>query len=546
MRIPSKLNRILIGLIAFVVAVLAYSYVPLTTPDAYSSPDEAANSFFSARWATHDSLWFFENVMIPSGGTAHPRSMTLTPDSFVAPGGFIGLPVLYGSVAKLTGVAAMPYFTPVLAVLAVLAWGALVGKYMGKRAGWIAAALLFVQPAWWYEGARTMQPNVPFCALLIFAGYFFFVSPLRGLIERTGRQVRLLQHCDALLGGMMLALALAVRTSEAYWIVLGGAALLALRWKQVPWARVGVAFVGTAACIAPFMYLNHVIYGSVLGSGYGSVSAVSENVATLGMGNRLLGPVRPYLFPLGFAPRTALANAWAFGVAFFWWWSLAVAAALAMFVRNIKHLSGSERHGGKDFAVVAGIITAWLVFFYGSYLAGDSGHGVTIGSSYFRYWLPIAVLSTVPLTWLLSRICAAWNWKKLAAGAAVVAVASGMTVMHAPHEGLVMVSRSINEHVAVAQKIFELTPEGSMIVTDTEDKYLFPYRTVLVPLRSEAVYKAIPKLTGFGPIYYFGITLPEKDIAYLQDVKFAESGIQVVAVETFGEQTLYELKRPKN
>jgi hypothetical protein len=44
-------------------------------------------------------------------------------------------------------------------------------------------------------------------------------------------------------------------------------------------------------------------------------------------------------------------------------------------------------------------------------------------------------------------------------------------------------------------------------------------------------------------VYYFGITLPEKDVAYLNDVKFAAMHLQIAEVFTLDDETLYRIRR---
>lgn len=545
-------KRLLIPLAAAAVLALfvfVYSFLPLTTPSKYSSPDEMANAFFGKLWADQGAMWYYDQYTIPSGGIAHPRSMSTSADSFVVPGGFLGLPILYGSLGKLVGSAAIPYMTPVVAVLAALAWYGLTSRYLGRRAGVIAAVLLLVQPSWWYVTSRTMQPNVLFCAFVIFAAYFFFVTPLRALVERAGSQgQRLLRNADPFIAGICAAVAVAVRSSEAYWLVLVAVALLVMHRKQLPWLRMVLFGIGSALALMPFLIFNNTVHGSYIGTGYGAVSEVSANLATQGWGNRLLGPVRPYLFPLGFAPRTALMNAWTFGVTFFWWWTLAVVAAVAVFWRGRGKVAPELRASARSFGVMAAVIAVWLVAFYGSYLATDSpGGGASIGSSYFRYWLPISVLSTVPLAWWLSGLGANWpaRRRKLTLLGSIVALtlASGASVFLSPGEGLLPMGRTVTAHTETAQRIFALTTGEDIIIVDYDDKYLFPERHVIVPLRSAATFKAVPKIDGLGNVYYFGITFPEKDFAHLRDVQLAPIGFELLVIETFGEQTLYQFKR---
>src|SRR5690554_1207840 len=118
------------ALVAVVLLAAVYSFLPLAAPARYNSPDENSNAHFSRMFADGSVLWYFDPVSVQSGGLAHPRSVR-TIDDFQVPGGFLGLPVLYGGAAKVLGNEVIPFLTPVIAALGVLAWGLLVRARFG-------------------------------------------------------------------------------------------------------------------------------------------------------------------------------------------------------------------------------------------------------------------------------------------------------------------------------------------------------------------------------------------------------------------------------
>ncbi len=548
------LSRFLIPVGALLLCmsfIAVYSFLPATVPAKYSSPDEASNFFFSKLYADSSRLWAFDDMSIPTGGLLHPRSVRVV-DAFLVPGGFLGLPVFFGGIGQVIGTAAIPFLTPIFGVLAALAWGALMTVKFGRRMGLVAGALLLVQPAWWYEASRTMQPNVLFCSLVIFSAYFFFAAPFKAMVEKSGSEGhRILRAADAAIAGILMAMALATRTSEAYWLIIGIAVAALAFPRRTPWGRLivfaSIALVG----FAPFLALNSSVYGSPLATGYGAgVSVISAGTATHGQGNALLGPLRPYLFPLGFAPRVALGNAWTYGIAFFWWWSLLAVGGIAAYVIARKKRSETDRADVKTFALATAAVTVWLLFFYGSYVVQDNPdpNAVTIGSSYLRYWLPVAVFSTVPVAWLLvtfgGRLAEKWRNAAMAAAVVLIGTASGYMVFFSHGEGLLSVRDSIKTNVNIAEDVISITPQKAIIVTDFDDKYLFPERHVIVPLRSEVTYGSLHRLALHADgLFYLGLTLPDKDFAYLRDVKLAPQMLVPVAVKAYGEQTLYEFRR---
>lgn len=527
---------------------LLYSFLPLSAPARFNSPDETSNAFFARLYAAKSQLWVAEPLnFYLKEGLVHPRSVKVV-DNFLVPGGFIGLPMLYGAIAKVAGTGVMPFLTPLFAVAAALAWGSLWSARFGRRIGVAAGALLLVQPAWWYAASRTMQPNALFVSFVIFAAWMFFVAPFRSMLERRKAEGHLLLRlADAALAGVLLGLAVWVRMSEAYWLAIGVVVLVVRSRPRPPWARIAAFALAAALTVVPLLIMNDAVYGDAFATGYGSGLSVPAGELPHGMGAALLGPLRPVLFPLGFAPRAALANFWTYGVAFFGWWSTLVACAGAAYLAD-KRLA--RRRWSRDavaFAWLAGAVSLWLVMFYGSWAVRDNPDpaAVTIGSSYLRYWLPIAAFSTVPVAWLVTRASERFEGKRRALFAAAfiacAALASASDTFWSPGEGLLAVRDSLRRYDAVVARVLALTPKGSLVVADSADKHLFPDRPVMTPLRSEANYAALATLKRHAHVYYFGITFPEKDLAWLRDVKLPPLGLSIRPVETFGEETLYEL-----
>jgi len=181
-----------IGLGILLSFFLVYSFLPLTAPLRFNSPDEMSNHFFSTFFADQNRLWKFEPKSFFGGDVVHPRSTKIV-DYLIVPGGFIGLPVIFGGLAKIFGTGVVPFLTPLFAVLAALAWGAIIKKYFGRTIGILAGLLLLVQPAWWYSASRTLMPNILLVALVIGAAYFFLVTPIKVALEKKNAERRVQQ-----------------------------------------------------------------------------------------------------------------------------------------------------------------------------------------------------------------------------------------------------------------------------------------------------------------------------------------------------------------
>ncbi len=550
-----KWSWFLLSFFFLFLLVILYALPGLLAPAGiYSSPDEAANVFFIGQVAENWRLAVPWPMAEGVSGLLHPRSMRVV-DGMLVPGGFATLVAIYGVVARVLGMGIVVWLTPLLAAVAVWWWGRLVAVLSGSRVtGVVAAMLLGLHPVWWFWASRGLMPNVPFVALVIGAAWFWVKSGEWGVgkwesgNEVEGKKERRKEGIYVGLSGVLLAVALAIRPSEIYWIGLGVGGLVLMNWRVVVWRRWVVFVAGMAVVLLPFLWLHIATFGWGFG-GYGaSLTEVGVEVPH-GLGDRLLGPLQPWLFPLGFAPRTALVNFWNYGVSFFWWWTLGVVVAGGVLVAKwVKNRSGGWGVGkwGREkvgICVMVVLMVGWLIFFYGSLLVGDNSAGeVTIGVSYFRYWLPIFVLSTVPVAVLLGR---GWRLGKVMIGMAVgcYVVASSMAVVFAPAEGLVASQLTLQHSAAAREFIVVRTEKDAVVVVDRADKFLFPSRLVLQPLRSDYSYRSICELYPRQPIYYYGITLPATDLNYIREVKLRSCGLAFQAVESLGEETLYRVVR---
>ena len=86
-----------------------------------------------------------------------------------------------------------------------------------------------------------------------------------------------------------------------------------------------------------------------------------------------------------------------------------------------------------------------------------------------------------------------------------------------------------------------LTEVDAVIIVDRADKLFFPDRRVIYPLRDEKTYALMLQIVALVPLYYYGITLPQADIDYLNGDKLKAMGLQIDFVENFGEESLYKI-----
>ena len=260
------------------------------------------------------------------------------------------------------------------------------------------------------------------------------------------------------------------------------------------------------------------------------------------------------MFPFGVHPKTAIRQLWVYMIRPFWWWWLMVAVSVTGFV--VQQILAKKRdkmiflHASR-FVVLAGFAAIWLTLFYGSWKVQDNPdpRAVTIGTSYLRYWLPVVVASVVPVAWWFATLWEKRNFLYRLATVGAVTLFFGISswvVLTADGEGLLVVRDNLRRYDADVREILANTPSQAVVITERDDKLLFPDRSVVLDLRSDETYAAIPLLLAERPVYYYGITFPANDWEYLRMIKLAPLGVTIAPVETLREQTLYRFSFLKN
>lgn len=531
----SKKQVSLWGIVAGIVAILFFvgSLILVNPSNLYISPDETANAYFASQLAQTGQLIGETNPLSAElGERIHPRS-TVSVEGTVLPGSFLGLPLLYGMIASLLGIWVLPFITPLLTLLTAYAFRQVVSRFTSKIVGNISFILFLMHPAVWYYSARGLMHNVLFVDVLILAAWLWLDQPLR----RKKKQSSFLNDGVA---GLLVALAVFVRTSEVAWVAAVVFVTVALAWKAMANKRLRVATIGALLGGGIALLANHFTYGHPFLTGYtvGAVApeatAITETVATTGV------------LPFGFHPRTALEHFVDYGVIMFWWLSLMAAPGCYLLWSQKRH-----QKTVRAFLIVATVISIWLVLMYGSWEIHDNPDPtqVTMANSYVRYWLPMYLVS-VPLIALtiqwISKQTKTRVAKRLITATLLLAII-GLNV-HATfiqgQDGLLKVRDELEQSAQIQERVLQHVPEGSIIIVDRSDKLFFPHRDVWYPLRDEATYDAMPTLEEAGSLFYYGITFPETDLEYLNNVKLAERGLQIIQIESFDIESLYQITQP--
>lgn len=555
----------MLTLLALIYGASLFSLaVPFATQDGlFVSPDEHATWTFAQSIAESGVAQVEEARNSVLDGFLHPRS-TVTVGSAIVPAGFLGLTYLVGAFFFVSPLLAA-FVGPLFCILGLFALYKIV-RFFGASAEfatWTVIALA-IHPAWWYYSIRSLMPNVPFVALLLAACWMGTIA-----LQRKEN----IQRCIAwFFSGMLFATALSIRPSE--WIWIGGCVLAGMvyvvqkhkgfllevwkeRKKEVACLLLGVGAVGVL-----MLALQSQVYGSPLTTGY----TVDQSVWEVG-GSIMANATTPWyeklfatLFPFGIHERATFWNVWRYVITLYPWMTVVGVLGVGVKIKQMMTDNKRIKADAKSTSVIPYLILLlsliYLLVLYGSWVFFDNPDPsvVSLGNSHTRYWLPIFVLLAPAIAYVLQRgrdLFLGWaqsdRTKQLAhvfpVAILVLMTAFSANLVFSGDDGVAHTREALATFAEKRTAILEATPSDAIVIVDRADKYLWPYRAVVVPLRSEATYAKIPELLDTAPLYYFSITLPEEDLAYLNEVTFAQTNITFTPVITINEETLYEITR---
>lgn len=537
------------GVIGLASIFLVYSFLSFASISGgvvrLNSPDETANYYFARSFAQTGQIGTEEPLLEVSKGVVHPRSMTTAGDK-VVPVGFLGLTILYGSLAKIFGAGVILFFTPFLAVFSAAAFYFLLKRIFSKQVAALSSLLLLIHPAYWYYASRGMLPNVLFVDLLI-------IGALCVTLAFEKRKWWL-----SCLGGVLFGTALTVRFSEVLWVVGAGLVLALVTARRRTLAGILCCIIGCAIPLGIFFSLNKAVYGHPLLFGYQitatyesvsaldhtidllrnfSISAIPELKESIG---QTIEKARVYAFPFGFDPATFSLHFYQYGIEMFWWFSLVgIFGFFIVFRRALYDCFGRQRYRLIVYIGTTLFVGFWLTAFYGSWIFFDnSAEIVTIGNSYVRYWLPMYIL-TLPFVasvfayFLKSRSGFIARYACVAASFIILLYFSGNAVLLTYPDSMLAIAKNIVRYQDGAHQIQAVTPEDAVIFSVRSDKNFFPERKVAQSFKDFAEKDLVPPLVEHVPVYYYGLW-NEKDAEYISRRYFGEYHLRFEHVAEFG------------
>ncbi len=447
-------------------------------------PDEGANYFWTKELLVHHRLALPEPLNLWAENQIHPRSFNTNALGAVVPGSFLGLIILFATLAKIFGSGAIIYFTPVLALGAVWAFYYLVKKvFASESVALFSALLLGVSAPWQYYSFESLLPNVPFVSL-------FLVSV--ALLAYAKKN----QFWLWLLSGLSAGLALAIRPSEFIWLAVVYLFVAIAKRRELRLLNVTL-FLGAAyLAILPSIFFQQWIFGSLLVTGYDKLPALAQH------SNVFLRLLTQAFLPFGFYPRLALHNFWHYFILISPVTFLLALLGGFIFVKDWK----KKEAAAKLYFGLTIFVLLWLFNYYGSWKFDDL---VTLslnhlGASYVRYWL-IIFAAILPFT-ALTLVEGNRRLKtKYFGGAAIVilAIMSFYQLLISDPNNILAVRQKVSANRIEAGNLLKDIPADAIIITNRGDKIFFPERRVIETFGANDDWQNyVHFLMNVAPVYF--------------------------------------------
>lgn len=479
--------------------------------DIFNSPDETANYYFAKQFQEKDNFL----LLSPSGQSlpsfVYPRSM-LRQDAHLIPVSFLGFPFLLGTVAKMISLAGLPYFVIILNALAVLVWYNLLKHLFGRQVAILAGFILLISPGFAYYSLRPFSPNIIFVDFLIFGSYFlvkslsfakFNFSGLAGNIQRQiplGAKTAPRRGFFSFSFGLFIGLALLVRPMETPWVLSAFLFIIVILLLSHNLKSVYLipALAGFCFPLAPVLYLQKLVYGSVLASGYR---------ATFLPGESEMRSWFNLLLPFGFHPKASWQAAVTYLVDIFWWLALLAMLGVASLGAKFSGTAAVIRRKMVFWIGLTVFVSTWLAVFYGSWRISDRLDGQAgIGVSFVRYFLPIYLIITplVALGLVRTLRCFDIRIKKFLSLIIVIVLCflSLRNVWWKGDESAVSLFKTLKANQEIRANLLRIVPPQALVLSERSDKIFFPYREVMSFFRQPEEARAARELADQHELWY--------------------------------------------
>lgn len=518
-----SIKYIIAGAVALVLAALFFGYSILRFQDApqvFSWPDETATSAFIQNFVSNNTLRISQPYNYIASDLIHPRSTNISNHDIV-PTGFIGMPLIYGLIAKIIGVNFIPFITPLLALAALYFFFSTIELFFDRRTAIIGTFLLALQPAWWYYANFSLLPNIPFLSLLIIG--FALLLP----ILKTNHSTQELSF-----GMFFVSLSLMIRPNELWWVLLLLISLFIFAWKKILVRQLVIMALISVILGAIYLAMNKLTYGSFFALGYQAING--ENSAVI---LSFWQKIFKLFFPFGIHPILAAK--------IFIRYILPVHAPIII-LSLLGIVATWKQIGWRRYSILLAITTAYLGIYYLSMPTEDLFmlSISKIGISYHRYLLPLVVmaipLAAFALNWISRKLFSTRQTILTIIFVSVISAFAFYTVFFTGGDNLISIRHSIAQYHELHDQVLSITPDNSIIITERADKWLFPDRAVIQEGNFLATQPgSLDSLAQQGPLYL--ITFADQTNMPLVDEKLGKLKRQN-GVDLKHGYTLYEIK----
>lgn len=495
-------------------------------PPVFNSPDETSNYFFTKNFAQNNeiakTLNYNKNEIQNISELLHPRSIAVNNFNLI-PISFIGLILIYGTIAKIFGIWIIQYLTPIFAILCIIFLYLIIKQIFDKKTAIISSLLVLINPGFWYSSSKLLIHNVLFVSLLTVSYYFLILS------------IKNKKIIYFMFWGFFLALSLITRSSEFVWIFMG-IILIMIFYKQKINYKIIITGIVLIITIFPVFYFNKIHSGKYTKFSY--TENVDKSIVQPGISNskniNIFTKTYNILFPFGINIKNISYVVYHFFLKLNWAFCLLLALSILILVLKRKNLTKKEL----TFILLWFLISLYLFIYYGSWIISDNAvtNSITIGSSYIRYLLPFFIISSVLIAISINKLKT--NKLTIIITSILIGIFANISYSMVYENGIDSeknINKNINNFYNLKNLIIEKTENNSIILTNRSDKFIFPERNV-VYLNDFDIY-------NYGDLQKFqNIKIPLYYFDNKKEILKTNPNIELESIFSSNEYFLYKVK----
>ena len=523
----SRQKKLEIGACALLGAALLslYAYLPSAGLTVYASPDETAMAVAAREIGAHFHAYLSEPLAV-AFPWLHPRSW-VSQDGKITTVGFIGWPMIASVFWKIFGDRSLPWIGGLLILSAAYPFYRLLRRRFEPLAAFLGTLVAFTYPAMILYANRGLFPNAPVLACGLWT--LWLIDRLRSN-PKTG-----VASWIAL--GLLVSATTIIRPVELVWIlpwwIWTGWGMKAARKQWI------AAILSFFVLLIPVFILQHQASGHWWSFGY----LLKDNIVPSASASVVPSVAsRPWWLPFGFHPRNILFNMRSFLLGLVWPWMLAIGLAFIASVLALKRRLFDVRQSAPILIAAWTVLILLLVYGNGKYADNIQPDAVTIGNSFLRYLLPLALIVGWSVAYL-SRYIRRLRVRPLRAAAlsililfsVALAVQGVLSATVNDAEGLATTRGELIRYAAFREEAKQWLNPSQTVFSDRSDKIFFPaFRAVspMPPLNDVATF--IRNENATSGLFIRPMAQSDKDA-------WRSAGVDVSAVGASGREQLYLL-----